>query len=429
MGNIRKIFLLFLTLYSLVFLCIAQNDINSPYSSFGIGNLSPRTNMISASMGGCGYALQNPYYINFKNPASYIAFDSLSFIADLSFNIVNHKLKTGLQEQSGTFAQLGYLTIGLPVVKVWRTSIGIMPFSDIGYGIIDTNSVEHFGVVNNKYMGTGGLQLLYWGNAFKLYKGLSIGFNLAYLFGTINSNSFAEYDELEHSFSTLISNFRYLDGVHISGGVQYQTMIKEKHYLGLGVTYENALKMWSRENVIKLNYFGNYSPTANFDTIVYHVGKDAERSFVKMPHIVGAGISYGYKDRLLVTTDVTWQNWKKFYMQNKKDSLQNNFITALGVQYVPNATSTKYYNRINYRAGTRFSTGYIIINEKPISEFAVSVGFGFPIRTFNFRSSANIMFEYSKLGTLKNNLILQNYFKLSFNFILQERWYQRRKLE
>jgi hypothetical protein len=413
----------------LLFLCIAQNDINSPYSGFGIGNLSPRTNAISAAMGSCGYALQNPYYINFKNPASYIAFDSLSFIAELSLNIVNHKLKTELQEQGGTFAQLGYLAIGVPVLKVWRLSIGIMPFSDIGYGIIDTNRVEHFGFVTNKYMGTGGLQLLYWGNAFKLCKGLSVGFNLSYLFGTINSNNFAEYDELEHSFNTLISNFRYLDGVHILGGVQYQTMIKEKHYLGLGVTYENALKMWSRENLMRLNYFGTYSPTMSFDTVVYHVGKDAEKSFVKMPHIVGAGLSYGYKDRLLATIDVTWQNWKRFYMQNKKDSLQNNFITALGVQYVPNATSTKYYNRINFRAGTRFPTGYMIINEKPISEFAVSVGMGFPIRTFNFRSSANIMFEYSKLGTLKNNLILQNYFKLSFNFILQERWYQRRKLE
>ena len=113
MCNIRKKFLLFLTLFWLPFLCIAQNDINSPYSSFGVGNLSPRTNGISTAMGGCGYALQNPYYINFKNPASYIAFDSLSFIADLSFNLVSHKLRTELQQQSGTFAQLSYLTIGL----------------------------------------------------------------------------------------------------------------------------------------------------------------------------------------------------------------------------------------------------------------------------------------------------------------------------
>jgi hypothetical protein len=147
-----------------------------------------------------------------------------------------------------------------------------------------------------------------------------------------------------------------------------------------------------------------------------------------MPHIIGGGISYGYKDRLLVGADFTWQNWKRFSMTEVQDSLKNNFIAAIGVQYIPNPTSSKYYNKINFRAGTRISTGYISIHEKAISEFAVSIGFGFPIRTFNYRSSVNIMFEYSKLGTLKNNLILQDFFKLSFNFILQEKWYQRRKL-
>jgi hypothetical protein len=419
-------------------ICIAQNEINSPYSGFGIGNLSPRTNAISASMGGCGYALQNPYYINFKNPASYIAFDSLSFIADLSFSLVNHKIKTNLEEQSGTFAQLDYLAIGLPVLKFWRMSAGIIPFSDIGYGIIDSNRVEHFGMENNvlvtnRYIGTGGLQLLYWGNAFKLCKGLSVGFNLSYLFGTMSSTNFAEY-ELENSFNTLISNFRYLDGVYISGGAQYMTTLKEKHHLGLGVVYENALKLWSRENLMILNYFENYTPNSVFDTVKIRIRENAIKSTVKIPHIMGAGISYGYKDRLLATVDITWQNWQKFQMttdsvQNKKDLLQNNFITALGVQYIPNPSSSKYYNKINFRAGARISTGYIIVNEKSISELAVSVGLGFPIRTFNFRSSANILFEYSKMGTLKNSLILQNYFKLSFNFILQERWYQRRKID
>ncbi|MCL2289944.1 MAG: hypothetical protein FWC34_04475 [Bacteroidetes bacterium] len=408
---------------------VAQNDINSPYSSFGLGNLSPRTNIVSSSMGSVGYALQNPYYINFKNPAAFAAFDSLSFIADISFNIVNHQLRTEMQEQSGTFAQLGYLAIGLPILRVWRTSAGIMPYSDVGYGIIDERQhVDSFGAVTFQYRGSGGLQLLYWGNAFKISKGLTLGLNLSYLFGTINRINFAEY-EMENTFNTMISDFRHLDGIYISGGVQYQTTAKEKHHIGMGVVYENAIKVWSRENLLVLNYAGRYSPNYNFDTIVVRVGDDAIRSTVKMPQVIGAGFSYGYKDRLLVAADFTWQNWKQFSMTRSKDSLRDNFITAVGVQYIPNPTSSKYHNKINFRAGTRFSSGYFIINDRPISELAVSVGLGFPIRTFNTRSSVNIMFEYSKLGTMQRNLILQNYFKLSFSFILQEKWYQRRKLE
>jgi hypothetical protein len=148
-----------------------------------------------------------------------------------------------------------------------------------------------------------------------------------------------------------------------------------------------------------------------------------------MPQMVGVGVSYGYKDKLLAAVDVTWQNWKKFRMSNFRDSLSNNIVTAVGVQYVPNSGSSKYYNKMNFRLGTKISTGYMAIRQTAVSEFSVSAGLGFPIRTFNSRSSVNIMFEYSRLGTLKNDLILQDYFKLSFNFILQERWYQRRKLE
>jgi len=404
---------------------IAQNEINSPYSSFGVGNIFPRTNNIISSMGGAGYALQNPYFINFKNPAAFAAFDSLSFIADLSFSAVNQQMRTEAQTQSGTFAQLDYFAIGLPILKMWRMSAGIMPYSDVGYGILDVREIDS---ISYQYKGTGGLQMLYWGNAFKVYKGLAIGVNLSYLFGTINTTSFTEY-KIPNVLNNMINNFRYLDGIYISGGVQYQTTANEKHHLGLGIVYENALKVWSRENLIVLNYFDTYNPNTYFDTVLIATGKDARKSTVKFPQIVGAGISYGYKDRLLTSVDFTWQNWKKFSMSNTKDTLQDNFTTALGIQYVPNPSSSKYYNKIHFRVGTRFSTGYFVVRNHPITEFAVSVGLGFPIRTFTSRSSANVMFEYCRFGTLKSNLILQNYFKLSFNFILQEKWYQRRKLE
>jgi hypothetical protein len=428
MCNIPKQFLFFLLLPSFLIASVfAQNETNSPYSGFGLGSVTPRSNIVLNSMGGVGYALQSPYYINFKNPASYTAFDSLSFIADLSFSIVNQQLNTEKLTQGGSFAQLGYLAIGLPVLKVWRTSAGIVPFSDIGYGIIDSTTVESFGKVAKTYSGSGGLHLLYWGNAFKVCKGFTLGMNLSYLFGTLNTTNFTEF-EMSNTFNSKISNFRYLDGIHFSGGLQYNTNLKEKHHLGFGIVYENAIKVWSRENLMVLNYAGHYSPTLNFDTVLVVSGKDAKTN-VKMPHMVGGGISYGYKDRIIAAADLTWQNWKRFSMNNCSDSLKNNFITELGVQYVPNPSSSKYHNKMNFRVGTKFSTGYVYINKNIISEFALSLGLGFPLRTFHSRSSVNIMFEYGRQGTLKNDLILQNYYKLSFNFILQEKWYQRRKID
>jgi len=423
-----KQFLVFFLINSLFVFSFSQNETNNPYSGFGLGSVTPRANVSLNAMGGVGYALQNPYYINFRNPASYAAFDSLSFIADLSFGVVNQQLKTNSDSHEGTFAQLGYLTIGVPVMDFWSMSAGIIPFSDVGYGVTDTTYAEHFGKVDRRFTGTGGMHLLYWGNAFKVCKGLTVGANLSYLFGTINTTTFVEF-VLPNTFNTMISNFRYLDGIHFSGGIQYNTTIKENHRLGFGVVYENALKVWSRENLLILNYLGKYQPFTGVDTVLARMGKDAVKSSAKLPQTVGGGITYGYKDKIVAAVDVTWQNWKKFSMSNCNDSLKNNFITEVGIQYVPNSTSTKYYNKMNFRLGSRFSTGYLYIKEHLISEFALSAGLGFPLKTFNSRSSINIMFEYSRLGTLKNDLILQNCYKLSFNFILQERWYQRRKID
>jgi len=433
MGNTLKYFFLFAFCYLFVAQSIAQNDINTPYSKFGVGNVSPRFNHILGSMGGVGYALQHPYYINFKNPAALAAFDSLSFIADFSFSAVNQQLKNDKLTQSGTFAQFDYLAIGLPILKVWRMSAGIMPYSDVGYGILETRKIDSLGTdknvtLNYQYKGTGGLHLFYWGNAFKVCKGLTLGMNLSYLFGTINTSSYSEYST-EHTLNTMINNFRYLDGIYIAGGVQYHTSFKEKHSIGLGAVYENSIKVWSRENLIVLNYFGTYNPNLSFDTVRYETGKKASKSTVKLPQVFGGGLSYGYKDRILASVDVSWQNWKKFSMKNSNDKFQNNWITAFGVQYVPNPSSSKYFNKINFRVGARYATGYFVVKNHAISEFAVSFGLGFPIRTFTSRSSVNVMFEYNRIGMVQNNLILQNCYRLSFNFILQEKWYQRRKIE
>ena len=39
------------------------------------------------------------------------------------------------------------------------------------------------------------------------------------------------------------------------------------------------------------------------------------------------------------------------------------------------------------------------------------------------------MFGYGRMGSLRNDLIRQDYFKVELDLILLERWYQRVKLE
>ena len=114
---------------------VAQNEISSPYSNYGIGLVNSCTPSALTALGGTAYAMQNPFMINFRNPASYVAFDSLSFIADASFSVHANTLKIDTLTQKSAIAHPNYFTIGLPVTKHWRTSAGILPYSDLARSI------------------------------------------------------------------------------------------------------------------------------------------------------------------------------------------------------------------------------------------------------------------------------------------------------
>ena len=57
--------------------------IQTPYSMYGYGVLNDHVSSAQRAMGGIGYALRSPRQINVKNPASYAAIDSMTFLFDI----------------------------------------------------------------------------------------------------------------------------------------------------------------------------------------------------------------------------------------------------------------------------------------------------------------------------------------------------------
>ena len=419
-------------MWAFLFCCLgtfsarAQNEISQPYSSYGIGMVSHSSNGILDAMGGVSYAMQNPYYINFRNPASYAAFDSLSFIADAAASVYSSHLNQRQKSQRNTYAKPGYLAIGLPVTRHWRTSVGVMPFSDIGYNIQTTQKIENIGNVTYNYSGKGGLNQLYWGNAFRICKGLSIGLNASYIFGSVYAYSNTEF-EGSNFINSYINDAYHIDGIYLNAGLQYMFNIGEKHRIGIGAVYSNTAYIWAKEKLLVNAYSGTYNSTVLYDTIY---SQNDVRGRLNIPQSVGGGLSYSYKDKMTIAGDVTWQNWANFsFMKPMKDTLQNSISASLGFQYIPDPLSNKFFKKMAFRIGGHYSTGELMLRNKLISEFGVSIGVGIPLTTFNTHSSINLLFEYGKTGTLANDLIRQNYFRFTFCFTLQERWYQRVKLD
>lgn len=403
----------------------SQNAISSPYSKYGYGLPTQVTSGAYEAMGKVGYAMQNPYLINFKNPASYVAFDSLSFIADVQFSIYSSTLKTTDVTQQATYARPCYFTFGLPLTRHWRTSFGILPFSNLGYSIIDSRTTANAETVDFAYQGNGGLMQLYWGNAFKICKGLSLGFNISYLWGTLAYDKTATFDG-SNFFHSRINNTVLADGIYYSVGAQYFVKIKNHHKLGIGLVYENSAYIWTKQSEFIYNYSATGTSTTLNDTISY----TQTRGQMKIPQTIGGGLSYQYKEKWWVTADVAWQNYSRYYLTgHETTNLQDAICVNAGFQFVPDVTSTNYMKKIRLRAGVHYTTGQIKLDDTSIRDFSVAVGLGFPLKLYSNNSSLGIQFEYGQMGTIKNNLIKENYFRFSLHFTLQEKWYQRVKLD
>ena len=95
--NIRKTLLLSVFLIISISVCAQEGTYGaySPYSIFGIGDLSQEGSAFNKSMGGVGIATRNKRFINYMNPAAVTARDSLSFMADFGLSQNNKIFRQG----------------------------------------------------------------------------------------------------------------------------------------------------------------------------------------------------------------------------------------------------------------------------------------------------------------------------------------------
>ena len=202
--------------------------------------------------------------------------------------------------------------------------------------------------VTYNYKGSGGLLQLYWGNAFKICKGLSIGLNVSYLFGRLNYTKTAEFDG-SYFFHSMVDNTTNIDGLYLSGGLQYFATIKGIHTIGLGVVYENSAFIKTRSQLLTYNYEGTGASASPNDTVDIKENKGR----MQTPQSIGGGFSYQYRDKWLVTADVTWQDWSHYYLnENNNGNLQDAITVSAGFQFVPNSASVP----VSATAPDRFSS-------------------------------------------------------------------------
>ena len=401
----------------------AQSDLSSPYSRFGMGDIftgSPNT--ILKGMGGISNAISDHSILNPNNPASYGAIDSLSFLFDAGFYIKTATFSTSNMSEKGSNASFDYASIGLSATKWWKMGLGITPYSNREYNDITTHN--DLGKYNIDFKGEGGLSRVFFANAFKITKNLSIGATASYIFGTLSDLTSIYFPDSTYYINGKRSIDNRINDFKFDYGLLYTIPIKDSK-LNIGLTYSQGSNINSKRGIFIRSMFKGYDDLVEnpIDTLKF---KENENVAIKIPHGFGAGITFEKGNRWMIGADFNWTGWKGFELNGVNDSLQNSWNIAVGGEYKPKATSiSKYYKRVTYRAGFHYDQTYYNINGTSINKFGITFGLGLPVP--RSLTSFNIALEFGSMGTTSNNLVKENYFNISIGMSIYDRWFVKRK--
>ena len=416
----KKLSILLLLIIGLGQVALAQN--NRQYSMYGYGLLSDRATSMQRQMGSIGYAMHSGRQINVMNPASYAAIDSLTFLFDLGADMTILWQKENDVKQNSFGGGLDYITMQFPIWKYIGASIGLVPYSYVGYSF--GSEIQHGAMTNQ---GQGGINQAYLGVA-GTYGGFSLGFNVAYSFGNIINDVFSSP---ETTGQTLFEHVMQIRDWDLVIGAQYTTKITQNERLNLGVTF-------SPKKSIHGQTWATIQETTHesvADTVAYmNMGGN-----YYTPLSIGAGVGLSHEriSRWMVEVDFTYQQWSKakyspLYSLADPDNLvfqgmnfNNRTRFAIGGEFVPKIRGS-YMQRVAYRAGLYYNNDYLNIQGNKIKEYGVTCGLG--LNTPEGKTMINVGFEWKHRQGTPNPLITENFFNITLGINFNELWFWQRKI-
>ncbi len=425
------------------FQTVALAQENSPYSRYGLGDLSPNHNIFTRGMGGISAAVTDYQSINFVNPASLSNIPNTIF--DVAAEVDNRTLKSinPVKKFKSVNTIFSYLQLGFPLTTEkmrkkqisWGMNFGLKPITKVNYKIgTFSRQVDSIYTLQE---GTGGVNQVFVGTGMKI-KNLSFGFNAGYMFGNKEYSGKREFinDTVTYAKGNF-ENKTTFSGLVITGGLQYDIILnkdKKKEVpkiLRLGAYGNVQQKLNAKRDIVRETFaFDANSGTFRIDSAFE---QKEVKGKIEYPASFGAGFTY-QDEHWLFGADFEKTNWSKYREYGVADLVQNNWLMRIGGQYYPAKANTpvkKYFNFVRYRAGFFYGPDYIKTNSKR-PEYGITVGAGLPLTTLRY---INYSGEFVMLNTAleiggrgdKNANVKENMVRFSIGISMNARWFAKRK--
>lgn len=376
-------------------------------------------------MGGAGVAFSSPTKINYLNPAAMTAGPQGAVLFNVGLEGDNYYLKSENKSSSFNSFNIRDIALQLPLSKRTRAGVSVTPFSSVGYRVYYTGvDPEMPGVYEYSYEGSGGITQLKISLAHRFGKRLSLGAEMVYYLGNIDRSFDVGVANMTTGSENMINAYAdtKISRFFANMGLQYNVIMTEKETLTIGAAFQPSGMLNPRvERMVPAGDI--YGDTISFDSQLVDF---------KMPDMASAGISYR-TPRICINADYSYQGWGV----NGTSGLSADGVTyrntnafKLGGEFTPDRFSARsFFKRTTYRLGVRYSDYYMTFNGHDVDEKAVTFGVGIPVRQGN--SSINLGVELGSRGSIKYNMIREDYVKFSIGLSLfgEDGWFWKPKYD
>lgn len=394
-------------------------DTGSAYSRLGYGLLRGNATSMQRQMGSTGYAMRSGRQINVMNPASYSAIDSLTFLFDLGIDFSSTHMREGDVTENKLGGGLDYITMQFPLGKYMGGSVGLLPYSSVGYSF----SRELAGGTTRR-QGNGGLNELYLGVSGRPFNGFTVGANISYLFGSITHD--VQTTPTGNS-TALFEQVVEVRDYNLVFGAQYGLDFGRNN-ITVGLTYSPSKSFLGHAWVTKYDTSNDIEGNmVKADTVVE---RTSMKHHFSRPETWGAGISYSWNKRLTAEADFTYQPWAKaryFDMDNFAGTrLADRWSANVGAEYT-HARRGGYLGRVSWRIGGFYARDYVMVGDNNIRDYGLTCGFGLPAP--EGKTVVNLGFEWRRRQAYPQALLTENHFTVTLGINLNELWFFQRKIK
>ena len=423
-----------LTVFLVISICVsAQNGTYgaySPYSIYGIGDISKEGTSYNKSMGGTGIANRNKKFINYLNPAAVTARDSLSFMADFGLVQNNTVFSQGdLRSAHNTFNIYDFV-LSFPIYRSSAFMVGITPYSDVGYDFssieTDPDIIGNTGNISYDSYGAGSVYQAFIGAGVTFWKRLSVGAEAIYYFG--NLDKITNMDYTDASYRSLNSGSELtVRGLTGKFGLQYEQKLGGDVSMIIGATYKMGTGM---KGYSKNFRYANQSSVV--DTLRYNVDTLAA-SGMRFGDELGIGISIKGGEKWTAEFDYLRSDWRKSGFDSAQGFAvvgESSFSSTVsqsfraGFEIVPNRNDIRYYfKRCSYRAGVYYDQAYYKMDGNNVNSMGITLGITLPV--YQWHNGISLGVDLGQRASTRNDMIRERYATFFIGFNIHDIWFRK----